>query len=544
MAARHGMIKLFLIVLFSVIQQQLVRSDSIGDCRRELADRVARLDTNFQEIMNITFYDRFHRATSLRNFPMAQLVARVGRFELLQYLRERKALLVANDIITKYLAAEASSSDDWPPKTRSFADLVVSRSIQRACESEFGAEPDMLKEIYILLGLYDYEQPVADLAHDCSLRMTDKEKRAVKAKEIVEDALHKFRRDAATPSIKVPNLVDYVDELIVEAESGYDSSHQLVPLEQLTIDIRSATQQSSRLTVQPGPAGRVTMEEVVGYAHAKTTSFIWGILQELHEEQATLADEFQETMQEFFHEPQRVANDPPMLDYALMAVSARAAEAEAIMYAAERAMKSVIIRLITQLVIEKSKQFSDPLIQNSNLLNLIWERSIQCALEYGLDKTFRLRKEIYMISKRFQGHNRVEKLVHVFYENLHARKYRTYVEGDETSSRFLKLYQIDVSFVLTDTQVQSTLRVVEDLINDSVIEYDANLFRDIDSSRVQEAKLRQVLGAEIFHKMMAAKTRYLLDPNEVDALDVQEVVDFEYAQIESHSSNHSSSGGE
>lgn len=524
MASSPDVIAVILLV-FSLGQLKLVQPNPIEDCRAELAQRLVGLDAAFENLMERTFYEKLDEARESSNLVMALIVAEIARFDLLQHRRERKALMIADDIIANHLITEASGPDDWPPRTASFANLTIARSIERACEAELDGEQFFRKRIYTFFDTYDNEEPIQELAFDYSLRVRDKHPRALKAQELMTNALERFRRDVTDrySDAKVSNVLRSIDELIVAAESRLGPSNEVEVNKQIFLDIKVARRIPGHPISTERAIANVTMDEVAAYS--EEYSLAEGILQSIDEEVQTLEEEFKDIAPRFLAEPARVASADPagQLDHPLLALSARLAEAECLIFVAVKKMSSIARDIISQYVIERSNEFEDPLIENSNLINLIWQRSLQHGYDYGLLQTVKLRKEIHIFLNTFQEHAYLKKLIRKFHSNLYERK-RAFRRANLISSHYLDRYKEDVLFVLSDAQMQDTLRAVDKLITETSIAEGGPILQTVFSDEERESVLRQAAGQTLFNAMMTAKTQYELNQEEVESLDMGEVI--------------------
>lgn len=518
-----------LLVVFATGQQHLVDSGLIETTRGELSRKIDRLDAALEEVMRTTFYDKKREAEALGDIQMLQLVARIGQLELLQYRRERRALMIVDDIIKKHFVTAASSSNDWPPKTESLADLISSRVIQRACESEIASEQAIRKDIFSLFFTYDGDRHhVEKYAFQHCLRIKDKEVRAVKAQRVAEQALTKFQQEVAGryPDEQVSNLLGLVDELIVQAESRHGSAEEPVEsVRQVASDVESVELIAFR---EPLVAEPVSMDEAAQRVASYVDLFANEVFRAIYEEETTLEVEFEETILDIFHGQVEEAEANATINYPLKAIAARMAECESVMYASENTMKAILRRLITQYLVERSREFEEPLIENSNLIKLIWRRSIGLGLKYGLHETIGLRKEIYIILKRFEGQAHLGRLARRFYEILKDKE-RRQVETYSISQKILSRYINDALFVLADTQEQGIMRAVDRLLNRAKTEGNAELLQEIDPEEFPSH--RQFIGDDLFDEIMTAKRGYEVEQNEIDLILMRDLTAFEDSWI-------------
>lgn len=516
-----------LVALLAVLLQQ-VSSSPLETCRAEIRQRIATLDASFTDNIDDAFYKHKSDAEETGNGALLHFATKVARLELLHYLRERKALMVAGDIVDeRFSAASSSGLDSWLPNTRSLADVLISRSIQRACEGELEGEQDLRKTIYALYHAYDAEDHVESIAREHALRIKGKEARAAKAKAITYKALERFQAEAAgqVSEQQVSDVLQLVDELIDRGESRFARSRLVAASERVSRDLAEAARETWNYEM-PIALDSISMDIVRAYENGVALANVGEITLEINGEIFDLIDEFSETVRNLFDKPQRMAAATDMGGVPVAALSARMVEFEGLLYASERSMKLTVRNVLTQYLVERNKELDEPLIENANLINIIWQRSTEHALESAFYQTIHLRKEIYVILKRFGAQPYLQRLARRFYDSLDDKEQR-YKEANVVSFRLLQRYKSEVSLVapatVSETMGDDTLRAIDELIHDAATETGAHM----DSPQLQHLRLEQLVGADKLAQVMAAKATYQLDNDEVQSIDIREVLAYE-----------------
>lgn len=150
---------------------------------------------------------------------MLALLVEMAKMEVSHNKIEQEALNVAKYVIDKYFTPE--DSEKWPPKTRELADLVASRSIQRACDRELEEQQNRRKRIYLLLKHYSYGPSVRVLALEYCMRIKGKEARAAKAHAILDKGLRRYMKAVSNqfPVARVSTTLESIDSMICKAKS-------------------------------------------------------------------------------------------------------------------------------------------------------------------------------------------------------------------------------------------------------------------------------------------------------------------------------------
>lgn len=522
---RMQFLKFFVLSLALHLHQ--VRGDSLEALRAELGQRTTNLDASFKDKIHDVFYKSRQDAEETGNKAMLHFAVKVAQLELLHYIRERRALLIAGSIFLEHFSPPSSSIfDNGLPKTKSLADLILYRLIQKTCEDEPEVEQDLRKTIHDLYHAYDPEEFVEDIAREHALRVEGRKARAVKAKAFTESALERVKTDLAdqVTDQQVFNISKFVDELIYGAETRFALRPMAGLSDRVSRDIAEAARETWNYAI-PNSRYDTTKDIVRAYETGVALSFKREIIFEINAELIDLEDDFMENIRHVFDIPHELAAASQTGDIPLMAVSARMAEFEALLYAAEEKMKMIVKGIFTQCLIERNKELTDPLIENSNLIYLIWYRSTEHALESAFRQAINLRKEIYLLLRSNQ-HAYIQRLARRFYESMKDKEQRC-KEANVINSRFLKKYINEVSYVLSDRQIEDTLRVVDLLLQDAMTEVDSISMQDMDLRQYQSHKLEQLVGTDEFAKIMAARSAYQMDPDEVEALDMRDVLAYE-----------------
>lgn len=509
-------------------------SSSIDSSRIALNLKIISLDMNFADSIQEVFYEK--RDDADQNYPVLALLAEIARIELSQHRRERQALMVADDIYEKYFLSTTgtSSASEWPPRTTGLAELIVSRLVQRACEREMREEQYTRRRIFDIFNMFNifhishifdtYEQSndIQDIASDYAVRLKDRRSRADAAKTQMERAMDRYAAEVSSmgqfSAAQMSQLLATVDQIINEADSRFNPGRHERSDEDISKDIAAtARQAAARIDTQSmGLLDLDSIDRVEEFEDLQAMEHTNNVLIDIDIELSDLEDEFNRTMDELFHDVQAVAAQNG--DVPLKAMSARIAECEAILYSSERRMLLVVRDIIDNYFVKKEKELPEPLIDNRNLVDLVWRRAVGHALEGGFQEIAQLRKEIYLMANKYDKSYLVG-LARLFYSSLLLRKDEL-SEDDADSFLHSKKYQSDVAFVMSEAQLSDTMKAVDRLIDEAVA-------MDYLSELDQTGALREAIGDELLQKIRDAKQVYEEDQEQVRSTDLQDVIAYE-----------------
>lgn len=553
-----------LLIAFLISHRQ-VRSDSIDSTHAEILRRIIELNSSFEATLQQFYKNRrdigLFSVQTNDHYADLQLFAEIGKIELSLYSRERKALIVAEEIIRRYFINTSLGASDWLPRTKSSVDYIVSRLIQRALEDILVGQDDSRKRIYFLVRRYGSTNPVKYYARNYYLRLRNRKALAKKAYTIKNETLERLKTDIKDMSEEeVTRMLEFIDNLINEADSRYDATEQVPEsIERFSRDLqltelealRRATEDVSArldLAVLDKVTNDVMMEEVLTYEdalvqlptdlskmHIAEPSFN-DLLQEINWRLHRLNWKFEDFIStEFYDAPEQMLRDHG--SYHPMALSTLLAESNGLIYTAEKRMlrivQDAIEKYFTQLPGDRSKQLIEPLVDNSNLAELILRRSFVHALGTGLNQTLGLRKQIYlMLNANEQQHTYLEELARKFYVSLRGKKER-YVEAVEVSLELLKRYNNDVLFVIPEAQIRDTLAAVDRLIIEAVEEDDRAILQEIGVDQLEPRQtLKLFIGGYMYEKIMTRAVEmkskgFGYNQNQIDSISSEDLLRFE-----------------
>lgn len=550
---------------------------SLDEVRRKTID----LDTGFRESLQQLFYKnrqeigRFEERTDSKHAEL-QLFVEIAKIELSQYRQQRRALLVADDIIQRYFINTNETATAWLPKTACSVDYIVRSLIGRAVDNVPIEQEHSRKRMYFLTGRYDSTTDIRYHARNYYLRLSNRNSLADKANAMRAEALDRLRTEVLNGMSEADGraILQSMDELIAQAEARYDA-HPQVPesVDKVTRDIELTELEALRRTTRDDSFYRdlseldrvtavVTMSEVLTYENALILSPV--DMSKMHVAEPSTNDLIQEInwrlhrlnwkfedfiTTEFFDAPKWTAGDRG--PYNPMVLSAVLAESYALIHTAEKRMllivREAIKKYFTRLLGDRSERLSDPLVDNSYLVELILRRSFAHALEMGFAQTVDLRKQLYlMISSRQGEQAHYQALTRKFYKSLKDKRARR-AQAIQVSLQLLRRYRNEVSYVLPAAQVRDTMAAVDRLINDAVKEDDRHLLRRMGSDHDDEVDprytLREGIGDYMFQKIMrrAEEARaggHRFDPGEIAAVSEDDLERFEESQVtdEAHES--------
>lgn len=529
----------FLIAIAIGPHLQPVLSNPIEASREELGRKKVNLDSSFAEIMHDVFYEKQQAAMAAKDHPMMAILAEIGKLELTQHRYEQKALSEAKDIVERYfISDQPSSSHELPGDAKRLANLIVRRVIDNACELEMYAVETIRKKIHWLLRRYDFQSRVREVAVEYSVRIRDKEARAIKAKTLMEHALEKFQdesRDELTVE-QSNNLLRTVDTIIEEAAitRSIDINEMLDANRQLLEDIKLTENITIGhvIPLRDTAVQVVNFSDVVNYDEMLANSHLAMVLDRIEQRLRQIDEQFSKNIQEVFYEREKRAFDKD--NHALFALSALMAEIEIVMHSAELRMLLLLKNmLLDYFVTDRTKQLSDNLVENKNLIDLMVQRATGYAIEAAFMEVEDRRKRLFLLMQKYD-HNSIKTIARRFYKGLNDRKLRL-SKADADSFTSLKKYKYDVAFILDDDQVSETMRNIDELIDDVVVDSEQAIAEEYDVTPEglgESFLLEQMVGSSLVDKIRQVKeeTRPYIEPidNEsIESVDMQDVHLFE-----------------
>lgn len=561
---------LLLATLLVHYERPLVASDSVRDSQAELNWKITNLEAIFKDAIQEQFYKRressggFHQTNEVKRYPFLQLFAEIGKIELAQYKRERKALWVAKVLIERYLTGPSAGLNGRLPTTKSMADYIIIRSIMRAYQGDCEEQQDSRRRICLWAESFHMTEYMKARARNYYLRLRDRRAVARKASAVKDNALEAFKTEAAghMSEEKMAEAVELVDVLIVEAEGEYEATQQLPEIVgRVSHDIVQTDLEASRraelcrfkLYKLDRAMPILTMDHVETFEESLLRTVPDPDMRFPPQRDPTPADLIREIDDQldlelparfiafmranFDERPHRLLEQHGT--YHSLALSVLLAESYGLFHAAEKKVLEIMQATIWQLFIERSRQLNESLVKNSNLYQLILRRALQHAIWTGLLRTLNLRRQIYLMLSRYRHRDYVSRLAVSFYNEVGRRK-EQFAELRATCARLLRQYENDVSLVLSEEQVQNTSTVVDQLINDAIERDGLVMLQNTNNSLVTEIDLRHALrraiGDEWFDKIVERdeemKSRgYGFGQSEIDSVGIEDLLAFEDSQV-------------
>lgn len=556
-----------LLIAFSFGYQQLVRSKTIHDSLAELDRKVTNLDANFKEIIEEQFYrprnyiGRFHEPWQVERYAFLKSFVEIAKIELSQYKRERRALLVAKNSIEKYLSNTTSEtdSDHEVPMTKCLTDYIISRSILRAYDDDIG-QHESRKKICIFAETYHTTNYLKAQARNYYIRLEDREALERRTWDNVYDALKTLR--SVSDNMLKSDKSNSIEALILNIDSEYevndDPELMRTPIwiGQVILDIAltdiEATRRARVSKFQLDELDKMviglTMDHVHGFEesvvlspmehriyHPRPTSR--DLLLQMDWLQRVLSYDFDLLIAADFDDiPSRISREHGT--YHARALSALLAKSYGLIYAVEKTMLRIMQKTILQYFVDGSKHLSTSLIENSNLIELIYQRSTQHAIETGLLRTLDIRKRIFLLLKKYEQQTYLRQLSDRFYQHIQMKKNK-YAEAAEIGSQLLRKYNNDVLLVLSDTEVQNTLAAVDEIINKAIEHDGSRMLLKVGNVTEEDLGyfLRQNVGERVLHKIVERDEEmkskgYQWSQSDVDSIAIKEVSGFEASQAQ------------
>lgn len=556
-----------------------MRCNPIEESRLELQQRLVDLEVRFEQRMQDLFYKK-RRDVALfyqdidHSYPQLQLFVEIARIELAQHKRQRRALLVADQLLAKHFIEKYPTSAfrlRLARDRKTLVNLIISRLVQRACEEDPNVEQQGRRKIYLLVRTYDMLTDVKYHARSYYLRLRDMRYLAEKSMSVVEQATERFKEDVfdQMSEEEVIEVLDFVDVLVAESEAEFDdSSDQQVSelIDKVQRDIDETAREAQRRALASSAAmdglqldrlaenllieqvsgfERSTIQSAIGFPTVQLdlNTIIGEMLHEAEWRTDRLDWEFKDFIRIYFHYcPWRMFNRAGA-NY-LDALSGLMAKSCAQMYAIEKRMLSIMHESLVQYFVDATKRLPESLVDNSHLIELIFKRSIKHAFELGWSfRTGRLRKEIYLLLKKNEGRRDHHRMANRFYEILN-KQIDLDGEAEDAASRAMQRYIGDISFVMPRVQVHDIMLAVDSIINDAVEENNSIVeerMRDEDvDMELEDYMLRQHIGTSLYEKIekriqRARASGLGCSEYEIDSVNAREMVKYEYYAAPSRS---------
>lgn len=508
---------------------------------QELDQRMHHLVDDFRDDIQELYYAARQEAEASNNLPLIAVLVEAAKLELSQHQDEKESLSTARNIIQRYFLSSSSQYlHGWPPETDSLIDLIIKRSVQRACESQIVDVLRSRQRLNLLLKRHGHQPGVRESATKCAQRIRNRKFRVVKARAIVQDALERYTQVAAPnfASADQPSeILETIDSLIDECKSQVSN---LTPTDtsdhELQMDLAATERALIGRVVRPreSKVESITRDDLEIQENLLIETHQRAVLSDINHRLDLLKEKFAQNMRRLFLDP--VPQAEAEGNYPLMLLSARMAECEAIMYTAEYRMLMMMKELIRRLFIDMSEPLNETLVQNSNLIDLLIQRAVGFALETALKDLTDHRKRIYL---RLLGYDygHLKDLARTFYLILKERKARLN-KADADSLISLRRYRNELAFVLPDHQMMLiTLRTIDQLVDEAVKQGNIHIMRtntSIPASlKDKNYLLRRFVGPDLMDSIISVQERTIgkvapeVDPEWIDSFDIQQVEEYE-----------------
>lgn len=516
------MIALLLFTISISCYHQQVQSDPI-EYILAIGRKMSMLDNGLADTIQNMFYERGPVVPTKDNYPMLALVAEIAEMEMSLHKHEQDALSNSALVIEKYMGDGVSDS---------LIDLVVSRMIEQVSMSELDLEQDRRKKIYLLLRSYDHEPGVRKLALDYSSRVKAIEARALKAKALLDETLLRYQTEISGvhSDQKSTDPLQLVDDFIKETKASSVTPYQRDVLNEWMSNEIAQTFHEAQGRVKQLPEDEITavkMDDVLAYENSMARSHLDSVMDQSYHRLIQLDDSFRRTIKEVFYEQQEMAKANGNRE--LMAFSARIAEAEALMYAIAERMLVIVREALKHYFVYRHRKLEGSLMVNSNLIDLIVQRSWELAIQIGFVQLEDYRKEVYVLLKKYEHSKQVKDLARRFFGGLRVRR-REQARMRRDMAVTLKKYINDAMLVLPEPQV-SIPKDVDQFINEALARHDFIMLQNGIWKKFAELNrteiIHQFVEETLFEDIMVAKRVDIIDVGRLEIIDLKDVQAYE-----------------
>lgn len=422
----HRVLLVALAALWTIQRSKLVVS--VGPSQRvfDLDYKLTQLYRSFQDGYRRLYYGPWVAAVHEQYYPLLELAIEMVECEAILYAYQRQGLLAAQEIINKYFVARRAPLNPMLVPSSDLVDMIIMRSIAQSIKNGFYAIEHRRKRIYLIEKKHEYHPKVLALTRIYARYTVTTEVKETKAGEKFAELLNSYKD--IVPFLWTAGhdsqILSAIDELLREVtgpdldETGllkrYVDPEVLV--EVVTVRHRSQERFEPLL---PEQVRSVSMKDVVLHEDKVMQESEGNLfyLKDLDRKLELIDERFEQTMQEIFYDQQHLGITKG--NFPLLAVSSYMADCEALMYAEERSMLTVMRDLIEQHEPEASLKLVN---LDKNLIYIVEHRLFLFAIGSIIARSAERQKKLYLMLKRYDIKDGVKELAREHILHINDRK--------------------------------------------------------------------------------------------------------------------------
>lgn len=507
-----------LAALWALQKPESVASAEPSERIFELDDKLTRLERKFQNGYRKLFYGPQVTAEQEQNYALLELAIEMVESDAILYAHQRRGLLAAQRVINDHFVTRIAPLSPVLVPSSDLVDMIIKRSIAQSIKSGFYAIEYRRKKIYLIAKENAAHPKVLALSRIYAWSTSATEGQETRATKEFEDLLNRYKEDVPFlwSAARLSQTLSAIDELIGRA-AGQDLDEKRLLKEYIDPAVlvelfmaRHRTKDKFK-PLLPEQISSVSMRDIVVYEDKiiQESEGIGSYLKDLDGKLKLMDDVFDQTIQEMFYEQQHMGITKS--NYPLLAISSYMADTEALMYAEERRMLTVIRDLIEQ---HEPEMFSKFLSFDKNLIYIIEHRLLMFAVERIIARATERKKKLYLMLRRYDSKDGIKELAREHIQHINSRK--------------LLLEQIQMSLHLYLRTIWGAIperrRAVDHLVNLGITLWSAGL---------EEAQLLQTnLDPSLFRDLLRTRQRsfkkiYRASGASIDAVTPREIAEYE-----------------
>lgn len=220
------MIYLMLQILIALLLQQRpsVGASAIEGSLVEVDQMLSKLDQFYEQSIQKVFYDTKENAEATQDYQLIEFAAEMADCIAVLHAAERRALLNAKEIITRYFIDRTEILNEVILENKHAIDLILNRLTQAAIEDSLWATEDRRRKVYLLWALHHDADIVQTTMEFLKIIAIAKAKEKLAAKN-VDLSLRKYNLEASAflTARQRATVMQAVDNLIETAEKIIES---------------------------------------------------------------------------------------------------------------------------------------------------------------------------------------------------------------------------------------------------------------------------------------------------------------------------------